>query len=338
MSLNRFVKWLAPEQAEGAGADIFAGFAGAETLVEGSRVVGVRTGDRGIDRQGQKKATFEPGVDIRAKVTIFAEGVRGHLTKRLLERLSLDDGRIPQVYAVGIKELWELPPDRLPPGEVIHTMGFPLRSEEFGGGFVYALPEGRVSVGFVVGARLPGPDVRSAPGVPALQASPPRLGAADAGGTMVRYGAKALPEGGWHAIPRCHMDGAVIVGDAAGFLNSLRLKGIHLAMRSGMHAADAAFEALQAGDTSEAGLARFQQLVDEGPVRRELYPVRNVHQSFSHGLLAGLAYSGLSLLTGGWWYRDPMPGHAGHERMRTLEQYGTRVTPIPATACRSTAR
>ncbi len=319
VSLNRLAKWLA-EQVEAAGVDVFTGFPGAELLYEGDRVVGVRTGDRGIDRHGERKATFEPGVDIRARVTVLADGVRGNLTKTLVRRLGLDAGRSPQGYAIGIKELWDVDPERLPAGSVIHTMGHPLRHEEFGGGFIYALPEGRLSVGFVAG--LDYRDPLFDPHV-AFQRfkSHPLVARLLAGGQMVRYGAKALPEGGWHALPRCHAGGALIVGDAAGFLNSMRLKGIHLAMRSGMHAADVAFRAVREDDVSASRLSEFARLVEEGPIRRELYPVRNVHQSFAGGLLAGLIYSGMSLVTGGWWFRDPMPSHAGHERTRTLQQY-----------------
>jgi electron-transferring-flavoprotein dehydrogenase len=326
VSLNRFVKWLA-QHAESVGVDIFAGFAGAELLFEADRVIGVRTGDKGIDRDGQRKQNFEPGVDIKAKVTILADGVRGNLTKTLVERFSLDKGRVPQVYALGLKELWEVPPGRLSPGEVIHTLGYPLRSAEFGGGFVYALPDNRVAVGFVAGLDYRDPLFDPYATFQRFKQHP-LVATLLTGGTMVRYGAKALPEGGWHAIPRCHVDGALIVGDAGGFLNSVRLKGIHLAMRSGMHAADAAVGALAAGTTSAAALARYRTLIETGPVRRELYPVRNVHQSFGGGLLAGVAYAGFSLLTGGWWFRDPMPSDAGHERIQTVASYGPQPAAI----------
>ena len=320
ISLNRFVKWLAA-QAESSGVDVFTGFAGSEVLFEGDRVVGVRTGDRGVDRDRNPKPNFKPGVDIKARVTIFADGVRGNLTKTLISRFSLDAGRLPQAYAVGIKELWEVPSDRVNPGAVMHTMGYPLRSEEFGGGFIYALPEGRLSVGFVAGLDYQDPMFDPHEAFQRFKQHPLVSGLL-AGGQMVRYGAKALPEGGWHALPRCHVDGGLIVGDAAGFLNSMRLKGIHLAMRSGMCAAEAAFDAIRSGDVSQAGLARFKTLVDSGPIRAELYPVRNVHQSFSHGLWAGLLYSGLSLVIGGWWFRDPMSAHAGHERIERVDTAG----------------
>ena len=141
---------------------------------------------------------------------------------------------------------------------------------------------------------------------------------------MVRYGAKALPEGGWYAIPKLYMDGALIIGDAAGFVNSMRLKGIHLAMRSGMHAGEVAFQAIRSNDLSSTKLSRYAELVEHGPIKQELYPVRNVHQSFSGGLVSGSLFAGLSLVNGGWWFKDPMPAHAGHERMQTVSEYFTR--------------
>jgi electron-transferring-flavoprotein dehydrogenase len=320
ISLSRFVKWLA-EQAESIGVDVFTGFAGSEVLFDGDQVIGVRTGDRGVDSDGNPKANFKPGVDIKAQVTIFADGVRGNLTKTLISRFSLDAGRLPQAYAIGIKELWEVSSDAVNPGMVVHTMGYLLRSEEFGGGFIYALPEGRLSVGFVVGLDYRDPMFDPHEAFQRFKQHPLVSGLL-AGGQMVRYGAKALPEGGWHALPRSYMDGGLVVGDAAGFLNSMRLKGIHLAMRSGMCAAEAAFDAIRSGDVSQFSLARFKTLVDSGPIRAELYPVRNVHQSFSHGLWAGLLYSGLSLVTGGWWCRDPMPDHAGYERVERVDTAG----------------
>jgi electron-transferring-flavoprotein dehydrogenase len=327
ISLNRFVKWLAG-LVEAEGIDVFTGFSAAELLYDGGAVAGVRTGDRGIGKHGEVKSTFEPGVDVRAKVTILADGVRGNLTKALVRRLALDDARSPQLYAIGIKELWEVPRDRVRPGTVVHTMGFPLRMEEFGGGFIYAMPDGLLSVGFVTGL-----DYRDPMFDPHIAFQHfkrhPYVASLLQGGQMVRYGAKALPEGGWHSVPRVYADGALIAGDAGGFLNSMRLKGIHLAMRTGMLAAETAFDALRAGDTSAARLRSYEDRLNGSAVRRELYPVRNVHQSFGYGLLAGLAYSGLSLVTGGWWVRDPMPSHAGYERMQKIEDYYRDGRPDP---------
>jgi electron-transferring-flavoprotein dehydrogenase len=327
ISLNKFVKWLA-SLVEGDGIDLFTGFAASEVLFDGSKVIGVRTGDRGISRHGEKKSTFEPGVDIHAKVTILAEGVRGNLTKMVARRLNLDAGRQPQVFAIGIKELWEVPADRIGPGVVMHTMGYPLKIEEFGGGFIYSMPDGLLSVGFVAGLDYKDPMFDPHQAFQRFKQHPlvaPLL----KGGQMVRYGAKALPEGGWHTIPRTWMDGALIVGDAAGYLNSFRLKGIHLAMKTGMLAAETALDAIRAGDVSAARLRGFEARVDASDVRRELYAVRNVHQSFGKGLLAGVAYSAVSFLTGGWWIKDPMPSHAGHMRLETREGYYDGNAPSP---------
>src|SRR5262245_7205455 len=215
ISLNRFGKWLST-RVEAAGIDVFTGFPGVEVLFDGDRVVGVRTGDRGIGRDGNPKGAFEPGVDIHAKVTIFCDGVRGNLTKQLLMRLPRAEGREPEQYAIGIKELWEIPADRLAAGTVIHTLGYPLRMEEFGGAFIYAMPGGRVSLGLVVGLdyRDPAFDPYAA-----FQRLKQHSFVADLlrEGQRVKYGAKALPEGGWHTIPRAWMDGALIAGDAGGY-------------------------------------------------------------------------------------------------------------------------
>ena len=318
VSLNTFVRWLAG-QVDGADVDIFTGFSGQEILTEGDRVVGVRTGDRGLGRDGERKPSFEPGVDVHAKVTIFCDGVRGNLTKELVRRFELGRGRQPEQFAIGLKELWEVPRDRLAPGSVIHSMGYPLRQEEFGGGFIYGLPDGQISLGFVVGLDYKDPLFDPHMAFNRFKQHP-LVSRLLAGGQLVRYGAKAMPEGGWNTIPQPYTHGALIAGDAGGFVNSIRLKGIHLAMRTGMLAAESAFEAIQANDTSVQGLARYREKIDRSPVRAELYPVRNVHQAFGHGLLAGLAFAGLSLLTKGWWQND-LRGHAGHQRMRTLREY-----------------
>ena len=327
ISLNRFVKWLG-SLVEAEGIDVFTGFAASEALFDSGAVVGIRTGDRGVGKTGERKPTFEPGVDIRAKVTILTDGVRGNVTKSVVRQLGLDEGRGPQLYAIGIKELWELPKDRIAAGSVIHTMGYPLKMHEFGGGFIYAMPDGVVSVGFVAGLDYRDPMFDPHVSFQHFKRHP-LVSSLLAGGQMVRYGAKALPEGGWHTIPQVYADGVLIAGDAAGFLNSMRLKGIHLAMRTGMLAAETAFDAVRAGDVSAARLKTYDDRIAASVVRRELYPVRNVHQSFGHGLLAGIAYSGLSLVTRGWWFRDPMPAHAGWERMEKLADYYRDARPDP---------
>jgi electron-transferring-flavoprotein dehydrogenase len=202
----------------------------------------------------------------------------------------------------------------------MHTMGYPLRFEEFGGGFIYAMENRQLSVGFVVGLDYRDPLFDPHMAFNRFKQHPLIARLLD-GGSLIRYGAKALPEGGWNTIPQPYMDGALIAGDAGGFLNSLRLKGIHLAMRTGMLAAETAFESVRDGDTSASRLASYQSRIDASAVRAELYPVRNVHQAFAYGLLPGLMFSGLSLVTRGWWPSD-LHGHAGHERMRRLDPPG----------------
>jgi hypothetical protein len=231
----------------------------------------------------------------------------------------LSKDREPEQYAVGLKELWEVSPGRIEAGTVIHSLGYPLRQEQFGGGFIYAMPERRVSLGLVVGLDYHDPLFDPHMAFNSFKQHP-FVRDLLAGGTLIRYGAKALPEGGWNTIPQAYMDGALIAGDAGGFLNSMRLKGIHLAMRTGMLAAESAFESIRDGDTSAASLSRYQQKIDAGPVRAELYPVRNVHQAFGYGLFAGMAFAGLSLATGramvhgpGWKSRARM-----HEEARVV--------------------
>ena len=325
ISLSQFVHWLS-QQVEGEGIDFFTGFAGQEVLTDGIRVIGVRTGDRGIGKHGEHKPTYEPGVDIHAKVTIFCDGVRGNLTKTLIHEFQLAKDREPEQYAVGLKELWDIPAGRIAPGTVIHTLGYPLKHEEFGGAFIYALPENRLALGFVTGLDYPDPLFDPHMAFNRLKKHP-LVASLIQGGTLVRYGAKALPEGGWNTIPKLHMAGGLIAGDAGGFMNSMRLKGIHLAMRSGMLAAETAFEAIRSGDTSEAALKPYQDKIDASPIKTELYPVRNVHQSFGYGLLAGLMFSGLTLLTGGRWIED-LRGRAGYQRMKTLAWYYGLDVPV----------
>jgi electron-transferring-flavoprotein dehydrogenase len=320
ISLQQLCKWMSG-LVEAEGIDVFSGFAAADLLMDGEKVAGVRTGDRGIGRHGEKKSSFEPGVNIRAKVTILADGVRGNLTKTLMRRTPIAAGAQPQLFALGIKELWEVPAGRLAAGAVMHTMGYPLDQKEFGGGFIYAMSATRLSVGFIVGLDYQDPLFDPHVAFQKFKLHPV-IGALLRGGQMIRYGAKALPEGGWYTLPECAVDGAMIVGDAAGFLNSLRLKGIHLAMKTGMLAAETAFEAIQSGDTSVKQLVKFEDRIRGSWVGEEMRPARNVHQSFRYGLFGGIAFSGLSLLTRGWWIREPIPSEPGHLRMRRLGETG----------------
>lgn len=325
-SLGKVVRWLAA-QAEKEGVDLFPGFAAAEPLLEGDRVIGVRTGDKGIDRHGGRKPNYEPGIDIRAKITVLAEGPRGTLAKVLADRFRLDEGRMPQVYAVGIKEVWECPRGSLSPGRVIHTMGFPLDRQTFGGAFIYSMADDLLDIGLVVGLDYRNPRLDPHALFQALKTHPaiaPML----KGAKVLSYGAKAIPEGGIYAMPRPYLSGCLIAGDSASMLNAMRLKGIHTAMKAGLIAAGVIVEALVANDTSAAFLSRYEERFRESWAGRELWRVRNFHAGFRGGLVPGLIHSALQMATGGRGLRDPLPSEPGHARLRTLRrQFGDGPLP-----------
>jgi electron-transferring-flavoprotein dehydrogenase len=318
VSVNRLVKWLG-EKVEAAGITVFTGFAGSELLVEGERVVGVRTDDKGVDKNNEPKANFEPGYDLKAKVVILAEGTRGSLTKQLIGRFQLDRDRNPQTYGVGAKELWELPPGRIAAGEVIYTMGWPLTTKEYGGAWIYGGKDNVVSLGFVTGLDYPDPRTDGQHVLQSFKQHPFIARLLD-GGKMIRYGAKSLPYGGWWAIPPVAGDGWMILGDSAGFLNSQRLKGIHLAIKSGMLAAETAFDAMTRNDFSRAVLGGYAQRVENSWIKQELWPVRNFHQGFEHGFLHGLVHAGLQQITGGRGLHARYAATPGHRRMKHLDQ------------------
>ena len=323
VSLNRLTSWLG-EKCEEAGVNIFPEFPGAEMLYgEGDQVIGVRTGDKGIDKEGEPKANFEPGVDLLAKVTVLGEGPRGSLTKKLSERLNLNEGREPQVYSLGIKELWELPDDRYPAGRVTHTLGFPSDAKTYGGGWIYGMQNRIINIGYVTGLDYHDPLLDPHAEFQRFKQHP-FLAKLLEGGKMIRYGAKTIAAGGLYAMPRIYADGVLLVGDCAGFLNSQRLKGIHTAIKSGMLAAEAIFEALLAGDYSARQLKRYEELVQESWIMPELKRVRNFHAGFRRGRWLGMANAGLQFITGGrsWGLFDRASAEPGHEALEKLSTYG----------------
>jgi electron-transferring-flavoprotein dehydrogenase len=325
-SLSTLTKWLGAK-AEAAGADVFPAFPGQELLWDQQRVVGVRVGDKGVAHDGSHKSNYEPGPDLFAKVVVLGEGPRGTLTKTAIARLGLDHDRDPQVYAVGVKELWRVP-GRLAPGTVIHTLGAPLPGDTFGGGWIYAMNGDIIDIGLVTGLDYADPSTDPHDLFQRMKLHPairPLL----EGGEMIKYGAKAIPEGGLHAMPRFYADGLCIVGDSAGFLNGLRLKGIHLAMKSGMMAAEAIFDALQADDTSAAKLKAYEDKFRDSWAHQELHAARNFHQGFSSGIWGGLMNAQLSLMSGGRGFgiKDKLAGEHGYARMKKLDE----LTPTQVT-------
>jgi electron-transferring-flavoprotein dehydrogenase len=329
-SLGKLLKWMVPK-LEALGVELLFEFPAVEALLEDGRVTGVRTGDKGVGNDGRRKANYEPGVDIHSRVVVLGEGARGTLVKQLCGRLDLWAGKNPQIYSLGMKEIWQLPPGRVAAGEVIHTLGWPLDLHTFGGGFVYGMGGDQAIVGLIVGL-----DYRNPLLDPHLEfqrlKTHPRIAKLLAGGQLAFYGAKAIPEGGWWSTPRLSGDGFLIVGDSAGLLNSQRLKGIHLAMKSGMLAAETIFDALAAGEVTRERLAGYPARVEASWIKDELWKVRNFHQAFDHGLLAGMFQAGAGLVTGGrgWGLRARLGTVPGHQRMTRLNSpQGAALKPGP---------
>ncbi len=316
ISLSKLTKWLGG-LVEKTGANLFTQFAGASLIYEGEGIAGVITEDKGVDKNGQPKDNFTPGYELRAKVTVLAEGTRGSLTKQLVSKYKLD-GVNPQIYALGIKELWEVPAGRVQPGFVAHTMGWPVDMKMYGGGFIYGMKENRVSLGLVLGLEYHDPLFDPHEAFQQFKTHP-FLKKMLEGGKLVRYGAKTLPEGGWYSMPRTYVDGGLIIGDSASFLNSQKLKGINLAIKSGMLAAETILEALKSGDTSAKTLSAFQKKVDASWIKPDLWAVRNFHQGFHSGVWMGMIHAAFQQISGGRGLVDPMRAHAGHEAYYKLD-------------------
>jgi electron-transferring-flavoprotein dehydrogenase len=320
ISINKFVKWLAAKVEE-TGITVFTGFAGSELLMEEDRVIGVRTDDKGVDKQGRPKANFEPGYDLHSKITILAEGTRGNCAKQLIQELDIEAPNHAQTYGVGIKEFWEIPAGRIAKGEVIYSLGYPLTTREYGGAWIYGISGTEVSIGYVTGLDYQDPRTDPHHVFQSFKRHPLASRILE-GGKMVRYGAKSLPYGGWLTMPKLAGDGWMLIGDSASFLNSQRLKGIHLAIKSGMLAAETAFDALVQDNYSEAELANYKRRVDESWIREELYAVRNFHQGFEHGLIDGLINSGVQQLFHGGNLGPDFTNGPGYEKMRPLDTLG----------------
>jgi electron-transferring-flavoprotein dehydrogenase len=285
ISLGNLCRWLASE-AEELGVEIYPGFAAAEVLYdEAGRVRGVATGDMGIGKDGKPTERYTPGVELIARETLFAEGCRGSLTKSLIRRFHLRDGHDPQTYGIGLKELWEVAPERHQPGLVVHTVGWPLDGSTYGGSFLYHVEDRQVAVGFVIGLDYHNPFLNPFEEFQRFKTHPAIRSTFEAG-RRIAYGARALNEGGFQSIPRLDFPGGALIGDTAGFLNVPKIKGSHTAMKSGMVAAEAVFARLG----GNAG-AQVRQALEQSWVWDELYRVRNIRPSFRLGLWGGLAYS-----------------------------------------------
>ena len=310
-SLGDVCRWLG-QQAEALGVEIYPGFAAAEVLEEDGRVIGIATGDMGVTREGEHGANFAPGMELCARFTIFAEGCRGSLTKRLIARYDLNAGRDPQTYGIGIKELWEIPKERHQPGLVVHTIGWPVDSATYGGSFLYHWGENLVSYGYVVGLDYQNPWLSPFEEMQRLKAHP-EMRAHFEGGRRIAYGARAISEGGFQSLPKLTSPGGCLVGDTAGFLNVPKIKGTHTAMKSGMLAAEAVAEALAAEDAVEP--ASYPERLRESWLWEELCGVRNIRPGFAKwGLLGGLVNAALDTYVfrgrAPWTLHHPHPDNA----------------------------
>ncbi len=318
VSLGNVCRWLG-EQAEALGIEVFAGFAAAEVLYdETGRVRGVATGDMGIGKDGEKTDAYQPGVELLATYTLFAEGCRGSLTKGLMEKFNLRDGVQPQTYGIGIKELWEVDPSRHHPGKVVHTIGWPMDSKTYGGSFLYHLEDNQVAVGFVIGLDYQNPFLSPFDEMQRFKTHP-AIRPTFEGGRRISYGARALVEGGFQSIPRLVFPGGCLIGDTAGFLNVPKIKGTHTAMKSAIVAADAVADALSRDDPP-AVLEGYPEALRKTWLWDELYRVRNIKPAFHRGMWAGIAYSAIDtfLLRG----RAPwtLDHHADHTQLKTVSE------------------
>lgn len=323
VSIGKFQQWLAGI-AEEKGVMIFPGFAGFDLLgLEDGTVTGVRCGDKGVDADGNPKDNFEPGMDLEAKVTIIGEGPRGHLTRILMNHFQLDADSNPQAYELGCKEVLEFPEGTVTEGEVWLTAGYPLELDAFGGAFIYSMSGDRMCIGLLVALDHKDPSLDVHYLLQKVKNHPKireKLGA----GKVIKYGAKAVTIGGWSSIPKLYAPGALIVGDSASFLNASRLKGIHLAMKSGMLAAETAMDALVRDDASEEVLSAYKQKVDDSWIREEMEPAKNFHAGFAkYGFLGGGARFGMSKVFGPGKTVEYDADHEGMKRLSHVHNSNT---------------
>jgi electron-transferring-flavoprotein dehydrogenase len=291
-SLGIFARWLA-EQAQGLGVEIYAGFAAAEVLYDADgSVKGVATGDVGVDKHGQKTAAYQPGMELHAKQTIFAEGCHGSLTKMLIKKFDLRKDSCPQTYGLGIKELWEVPKEKHKQGLAVHTAGWPMDSKTYGGSWMYHWENNIVSIGFVVGLDYENPYLSPFNEFQRFKTHP-EIRKYLEGGKRIGYGARALVEGGYQSLPKLSFPGGVLIGDTAGFLNVPKIKGTHAAMKSGMLAAEAMAEIFSGGDPVSKECTGYREKFDKSWLHDELYRVRNIRPSFHKGFIPGFIYSAI---------------------------------------------
>ena len=327
VSLGNVCRWLG-KQAEALGVEIFPGFAAAEILYREEKVIGVATGDLGINRKGEKTDAYQPGMELHGKYTFFAEGCRGHLGKQLEAKYDLRKAVDPQVYGIGLKELWEVKPERHEPGLVVHTAGWPLAADTYGGSFLYHLDNRQVAVGFVVGLAYENPYLSPYEEFQRFKTHP-EIRKFFEGGKRISYGARAITAGGLQSLPKLVFPGGALIGDDAGFLNASRIKGSHCAIKSAMLAAEAACAALKAGRAHDA-LESYPTAFQKSWLYDELYRARNFKPWMAKGLYTGTLMVGIDQVL----FRGRAPWtlhhqHADHETLKRKTEAAPIVYPKP---------
>ncbi|BDA46861.1 Electron transfer flavoprotein-ubiquinone oxidoreductase [Coccomyxa sp. Obi] len=333
ISLSELVRWLG-EKAESLGVEIYPGFAASEVLYQREAVAGIATNDFGIGKDGRPKDTYARGMEIRARATLFAEGCRGSLSEGVMKhyRLRVEAGADPQTYAIGLKEVWEVLPEKAKPGQVWHTVGYPLDNSTYGGSFLYHMSDNRVALGLVVALDYRDPYLSPYQEFQRWKSHPKIRGLLQ-GGTVLQYGARCLNEGGMQSVPKLSFPGGALIGCSAGFLNVPKIKGTHTAMKSGMLAAEAAFEELtgtSADSTTPVDLSGYEDSLKSSWIWEELEKERNIRPSFQFGFWPGLALSAVDtiLLRG----RAPWTlhhRHADHEALQPASEFAPREYPGP---------
>lgn len=315
LSISKFNRWLGG-LCEAQGVNVFPGFSAVEALYEGNKIIGVRTGDKGRDKDGTPKTNFEPGIIIKSKITIFAEGTRGSLFKAVSKKLNLRKGKNPEVFEEGVKEIIQCEKGSVVPGQVIHTMGYPL-SKSIGGTFLYTLPEDKIILGLVAYLDTKDPYLDPHRELQKLKTHP-FIQKFIKGGTVLAYGGKTLPAGGWYSMPQLYGEGWMVAGDSASMVDVQKLKGIHLSMKSGMLSGEVALESYLKNDASEKFLNNYELKINQSFIKDELYKVRNFHQTLSKGMFKSLPMLAIQELTGGRGLFDKLPVHEDSKTTATV--------------------
>ena len=327
ISLGNLCRWLA-EQAENHGVEIFPGFAAAEVLYdENDAVIGVATGDMGINAKGEKTDSFEPGMELHAKQVVFAEGCHGSLTKTLIDKFDLRKDSDPQTYGLGIKEIWEIDPSKHQQGLCQHTIGWPMDKDTYGGSWIYHMEDNMISIGFVVGLDYKNPYLSPYEEMQRFKTHP-KIKPLLEGGKRVSYGARTLVEGGFQSLPKLTFPGGVLIGDTAGFLNVPKIKGNHTAMKSGMVAAESIYKHLQENEAFGVECASYTDNLKKSWLWAELKSVRNIRPGFHKGLWGGLINAAIETVTGGKFGRT-LKNYADHAQTGKAKDYQPIDYPKP---------